>query len=409
LNSSAFDRLHQVRARAQRRRAFRNVVLGIGLCSVFLSGAASATGEAERGADLRPRMHEVYAALEKLLPLTRDRKLWADPARRADIEANLARLEKAAGAVESHAETRDQSFMILSRSLSAELADVKNRFDLGRLEESRFLLMQATSNCVACHERLPAKKDSPMGAALLEAMDVEDLPVYDRIHSQLVTRQFDAAMNDLEAAMVDPRERPQDLDFAGSLVDYLTVGIRVKRDPDRVIRHLKQFAARADLPHYLRNHVEEWIADLQRTKQLLDSKKPLADARKLVRRSPPSEARPLSRDATVTDLVASSLLLRFIDSMEGTARERAEAFYLLGVAESRGIDSPWIPQAATHLEMAIRLAPDAPFAESAYLALEESLYLDYGGVSGETPLPIDISTKLEELRDMVEADDEDDG
>ncbi len=367
-----------------------------------LTSAASAA-EVDKGAELRPRMHEVYAALEKLLPLTRDRTLWADPARKADIEANLARLAKAASAVETHAETRDQSFIILSRSLSAELVDVKTRFDLGRLEESRFLLMQATSNCVACHERLPAKKDSPMGASLLKAMDVEDLPVYDRIHSQLVTRQFDAAMNDLEAALFDPRERPQDLDFAGSLVDYLTVGIRVKRDPDRVIRHLRKFATRSDLPRYLRNHVEEWIADLERTKHLLESKKPLKDARKLVRRSPPGEARPLSRDTTVSDLVASSLLLRYIDSMEGTSRERAEAFYLLGVAESRGIDSPWIPQAATHLEWAIRLAPDAPFADSAYLALEESLYLDYGGVSGETPLPIDISTKLEELRQLVES------
>jgi len=374
-------------------------------CFVLASTLTSAAyaAEVDKGADLRPRMHEVYAALEQLLPLTRDRTLWADPARKADIEANLARLAKAASAVETHAETRDQSFIILSRSLSAELVDVKTRYDLGRLEESRFLLMQATSNCVACHERLPAKNDSPMGASLLKAMDVEDLPVYDRIHSQLVTRQFDAAMNDLEAALFDPRERPQDLDFAGSLVDYLTVGIRVKRDPDRVIRHLRKFATRSDLPRYLRNHVEEWIADLERTKHLLESKKPLKDARKLVRRSPPGESRPLSRDTTVSDLVASSLLLRYIDSMEGTSKERAEAFYLLGVAESRGIDSPWIPQAATHLEWAIRLAPDAPFADSAYLALEESLYLDYGGVSGETPLPIDISTKLEELRQLVES------
>ncbi len=388
------ERLHASRIHAAR------VLLTTCLALVWMAPAALAANE--QAAELRPRMHEVYAALEGLLPLTRDQKIWADPARRDEIEKNLDRLAKAATAVETHGQTRDQSFMMLSRSLAAELADVKNRFDLGRLEESRFLLMQATSNCVACHERLPAKSDSPMGAQLLEAMDVDDLPVYDRIHSQLVTRQFDAAMNDLEAALVDPRERPQDLDFAGSLVDYLTVGIRVKRDPDRVIRHLKQFSQRADLPRYLQSHVQEWIDDLQRTKHMLDSKRPLKDARKLVRRTGSGDARPLARDTTVSDLVASSLLLRFIDSQEGTSKERAEAFYLLGVAESRGIDSPWIPQASTHLEMAIRLAPDAPFAEAAYLALEESLYLGYGGVSGETPLPIDISTKLEELRRMVE-------
>lgn len=389
-----------------RARVLRTLAAAAAACFILPVTPVTA---ADSSADLKPRMHEVYAALEGLLPLTRDRKAWADPARHDEIEAALTRLAKAATSVEAHAKTRDQSFMLLSRSLSAELEDVKNRFSIGRVEESRFLLMQATSNCVACHERLPSSADSPMGAQLLKAMDVDDLPVYDRIHSQLVTRQFNAAMNDLESAMVDPRERPQDLDFAGSLIDYLTVGIRVQRDPDRVIRHLKRFGERLDLPRYLRRHVEEWITDLERTKGVLDSKKPLKDARKLVRRSPPAEARPLSRDTTVSDLVASSLLLRFIDSQEGSNADRAEAFYLLGVAEARGIDSPWIPQAATHLEMAIRLAPGAPFANAAYDALEESLYLDYGGVSGETPLPVDISTKLDELRTLVETGGDDRG
>jgi len=381
-------------------RVLRTLAAVLAACLVLPAAMADA---AESSADLKPRMHEVYAALEGLLPLTRDGKAWADPARHDEIEAALTRLAAAATSVEAHAKSRDQSFMLLSRSLSAELADVKNRFTIGRIEEARFLLMQATSNCVACHERLPSEGDSPMGAQLLKAMDVDDLAIYDRIHSQLVTRQFNAAMSDLESAMVDPRERPQDLDFAGSLVDYLTVGIRVQRDPDRVIRHLKRFAERLDLPRYLRRHVEQWVTDLERTKGALDSKNPLKDARKLIRRSPPAEARPLSRDTTVSDLVASSLLLRFIDSQKGSNKDRAEAFYLLGVAEARGIDSPWIPQAATHLEMAIRLAPGAPFANSAYDALEESLYLDYGGVSGETPLPVDISTKLDELRQLVES------
>ncbi len=393
------------RARGHDRVEWVSKRAALAACFIFLFASSSpvAAGDDASGAALKPRMHEVYAAIEVLLPLTRDTQVWADPARRDEIQANLDLLAQAATGVEAHGQSRDPSFMLLSRSLAADLTDVQHRFELGRLEESRFLLMQATSNCVACHERLPAQGDSPLGKSLLEAMDVGDLPVYDRIHSQLITRQFDTAMNDLEAALVDPRVRPQDLDFSGSLVDYLTVGVRVKRDPDRVIRHLKRFAKRADLPKYLSVHVDDWIEDLEDTKQALKSKKPLKDARKLVRHGDGDEPRPLSRDSTVTDIVASSLLLRFIDSQEGTPEERAEAFYLLGTAESRGIDSPWIPQAGTHLEMAIRLAPGAPFAENAYLALEESFYLDYGGVSGETPLPLDVSTKLEELMGLIAA------
>jgi len=376
------------------------VGLGLGLAAPPPAWAGS------QSADLKVGMLAVYGSIEQLLPLTLDPKVWADPARRADIQKALDQLAKNSSAIEKHAESRDQSFIMLSRSLSAEIQDVRHRFELGQLEESRYLLMQATSNCVTCHERLPSSSDFPMGKHLGEAMNLDDLDVAERIHTRLVTRQFDAALADLESAMADPRERPSDLDFSGSLVDYLTVGIRVKRDPDRIARHLRSFAKRPDVPRYLRKHVEQWVADLDETKGALNSKTPLVEARRLVRRGAPGDTRPLSRDTTVPDLVASSLLLRFIDGGKASNIERAEAFYLLGVAESRGIDSPWIPQAGVHLEFSIRLAPGAPFAGAAYDALEEYMYLNYGGVSGETPLPVDISTKLDELRELVEAQEE---
>lgn len=367
------------------------------------AGAKSKAEEDAQAKQLRTQMHAAYASIEQLLPLTLDPKTWADPARRATIQKQLDLLAQTSTAIERHASQRDQSFLMLSRSLSEEIEDVKHRFALGQLEESRYLLMQATSNCVTCHERLPSARDFPMGQRLGEAMDLDELPVDERIHTRLVTRQFDAAMADLETALADPRERPSDLDFSGSLVDYLTVGIRVKQDPDRVARHLRTFAKRPDVPRYLRKHVDQWVSDLEETKGALASKKPLVEARKLVRRSMvDGETRPLARDTTVPDLVASSLLLRFIGRDDVPTVEKAEAFYLLGVAESRGIDSPWIPQAGVHLEFAIRLAPGAPFANAAYDALEEYMYLNYGGVAGDTELPVDISAKLDELRELVE-------
>lgn len=391
-------------------------VTAVGLLVLGLVGGMSpawgkSQSKAEAGSktdagspELRSEMHAAYASIEELMPLTLDPKTWADPARRATIQKQLDQLARTSTAIEKHASQRDQSFLMLSRSLSEEIEDVKHRFSLGQLEESRYLLMQATSNCVTCHERLPSARDFPMGKRLSETMNLDDLPVDERIHTRLVTRQFDAAMIDLETALADPRERPSDLDFSGGLVDYLTVGIRVKQDPDRVARHLRTFAKRPDVPRYLRKHVDQWVSDLEATKSALTSKQPLVAARRLVRRgTPDGDTRPLARDTTVPDLVASSLLLRFIDQDDVSSVQKAEAFYLLGVAESRGIDSPWIPQAGVHLEFAVRLAPEAPFAGSAYDALEEYMYLNYGGVSGETALPVDITAKLDELRALLEA------
>jgi len=53
-----------------------------------------------------------------------------------------------------------------------------------------------------------------------------------------------------------------------------------------------------------------------------------------------------------------------------------------------------------YLETAIRLAPKAPFAEKAYLVLEERLVADYSG-SGGTHVPDDVKALLKELREMI--------
>jgi hypothetical protein len=107
--------------------------------------------------------------------------------------------------------------------------------------------------------------------------------------------------------------------------------------------------------------------------------------------------------ATITDLVASALLLRFIDEAQGATdrtQELAEAYYLLGKVEARSADSFWVPQASFHLELSIRLDPKSPDAEAALALYEEQLAFGYGGIESEI-LPVDLWATLEELRRLV--------
>ena len=60
----------------------------------------------------------------------------------------------------------------------------------------------------------------------------------------------------------------------------------------------------------------------------------------------------------------------------------------------------WVSQAGALLEASIRLAPKAPFAETAYAILEEETLLDYGGLDGEA-LPPDVAANLAELRGLL--------
>jgi hypothetical protein len=102
----------------------------------------------------------------------------------------------------------------------------------------------------------------------------------------------------------------------------------------------------------------------------------------------------------LADLLASGLLLRFIDAAQKSDPAVPEAFFLLGVTEARSLGVFWEPTSEFHFEMAIRLAPQSPFAEDALGLLRDQLDFAYGGSSG-VHLPADVQSNLQELEDLI--------
>ncbi|MBW2384351.1 MAG: hypothetical protein JRG92_11995 [Deltaproteobacteria bacterium] len=374
----------------------------VGVVGLLLVGHPTiATAEKKSDAQPRAEMSQVFEAITHLLPLSLSDERWSDPANRAEIQKWLDLLASRAVALESHAEQRDAGFRNLSRGLSSDVDEIRERFRAGRYEESRFFMIEATGNCVACHSRLPSARQFPLAEQLTNQLDFSRLSAHEKTQILVATRRFSDAMDVWEAAFVDPEITPGQLDMGGYLLDYLTIGLRVERNPARVRKTLVQFRARPDLPLYLGRHVDGWVRALDATKGDLERKDRLERARQLVRTRGTDVISPLGRDQVVYDLVAASLLLQYIDAAEEPGASVAEAYYLLGLVESRSVDSYWVPQAEFHLETAIRLAPGEPFARDAYAILEEYLILGYGGASG-SDLPTDVWSTLNELRRLID-------
>jgi len=378
--------------------------VGLAMLWMALAGTPAWSADAPASAHPRPRaeMQEVFKAVSALLPIAMSEQAWADPARRKEIQKWLDLLAQRSALVEQHAMKEDAGFRHLSQSLSADIEEVRERYRAGRLEESRFFMIQATGNCVACHSRLPSSGSFPMAERLIGKIDFDALSTHEQTQILVATRQFDRALSTWEKMFEDPTIPPGEFDLGGYLLDYMTIGIRVERDPDRVRKTLEKLAGRPDVPVYLRRHLAGWVHALRTSAADLRSKDRLERARELVLVRKDSSAAPLGREQTVYDLVASSLLLQLIDDEKVDGVRRAEAYYLLGVVESRTVDSHWVPQAEVHLESAIRMAPDAPFAEDAYAVLEEYVIIGWGGASS-TDLPADEWTRLRELRDLIDA------
>ena len=350
-------------------------------------------------AETRRIMREVFGALKDVLPLSLDEKRFADPAQRAAIRKSLAILSRNAGKLSGHGAGHDSSFEFLSASLARESAEIERRFAAGRYREAQFALHEFTENCVACHSRLPDPDDAQLSSRFMDEAQVAALPLPERAQLAMATRQFERALAAQEAMLTSPEFDIGSIDLLAYLDDYIEVCVRVKRDFARPARTLEAFAKRPDLRASLKSDVSQWVTDL-RAYAARPAVEGLEAGRKLAQETEAASEKGGEHALIVRFEVASGALLRYVASLPDGDARAAEAYYWLGVIESRVGRSFWLSQTEPYLEAAIRLAPGDPRAEKAYALLEEFVVGGYTGSSGEH-VPDDVRAWLDELKRLI--------
>lgn len=349
--------------------------------------------------DASPEMQGLFETAIPLLPRAMAQETWSAPEQRIAIGRGLDQLAQASATLGQHAVTRDLGFQNLSDSLAEDIERTRNHYAEGNFEESRASMVEIANTCAACHSRLPGRSDTrrpPLPGVLLA-----NLSLHEQSQVWVATRRFDKAMAVWETALADEMRAPGQLDIEGYLLDYMTIGLRVLQEPARVRSTFAGFSQRPDMPIYLQRHLAGWAIALAAIEAEQPPADPLLRARELAGAQGVPRPDLLGREQTVYDLAASSLLLRLIDDNRASPEELSEAYYLLGVVEARSVDSYWLPQAESHLEAAIRLAPGSPSAASAYALLEEYVVVGFGGADGDA-LPDTAFGKLQELEALIE-------
>lgn len=344
----------------------------------------------------RASMAEVVAALQVALPLALDEEAFNAPENQQALTAALERLRTVADALERHGLERDASFAFYSHSLAQDAAEISVRLREGRSEEARYFLNELVDTCVGCHSRLPGPSSSELGRTLYDAVDADHLPRTERIRLRIATRQFDEALADIEDLLRDDMVHPAQVDLGGFLEDYLRLAIRVRTNPQRAIGVLSDWQAKRDLPAYLDDLVSTWLVSLGELSSFDSPGNELAMARDLTQRARLLRRFPSDRRSVVFDLAVSGLLHAGLAGNALQGPERAEAYYLLGLAELHAAHLEWPAAPESYLEAAIREAPGSDPAREAYLLLEEEIVAGHTG-SGGTHLPEAVESWLSEL------------
>jgi tetratricopeptide (TPR) repeat protein len=343
-------------------------------------------------------MIEIVQALRVVIPLSLNGARFSDPANRVAADGALDSLARNAKRLEAHGSSPELGFAYLSESLARDSLDIQKRFSEGRIDEARFLLRHLTETCVACHSRLPDNRKRALGKSLVDEQAISALPREERVQFEVATRQFDRALATYESLFSDPDTSIAELDLSGDLENYLELCLRVQGDPDRAISNLERLASRKDLPKRLQPHVETWIESLRSLGDAPDGDA-IKRARELVK--PVLEDSRASGNSELVHLIAASgLLHRYVASTADSPERVGEAYYLLGVIESRIGRSFWTSQTEFFLETAIRMGPKERYADAAFALLEEFLVSGFTGSSG-AHVPPDVVQRLEELDELM--------
>jgi len=346
-------------------------------------------------------MNQIFEALTFLLPQSLDEEQFSDPNRRQEVLDWMGVLADSSTALGRHAEERDVDFRNLSHALARDVSELQERYRMGQSEGARYFITGLTRYCVTCHSRLANSQNFPLAQKLIAKIDMKALPFQEQTQILVATRQFDLALAQWESFFEAPDVTPTRMDVGGYLLDYLTVGIRVRRAPARVAHTLEKLAERKDTPIYLSRRLKIWASAVKTLTPALKAPQNLKKIQRLIHH-PPGDS-PLDREQLIYDLVASALILDYIDRSDDNDPNLAEVYYLLALAESRSVDTYWIPQTEFHLEVAIQLDPGGPFAKDAYALLEEHIAIGYGGVLNEETIPLDVWSKLQELQLLINA------
>ena len=378
----------------------RSLLAGALLASLGSWPALAGEPSPAEAAQLRDTMHQVFDALAVVLPLSLDDERFASPAEHARIQAALDALAKQAREVDAHTGRRDAGFGAISQSLGRDIDDARRQFMRGHYPEAQFALSQLTSNCVACHSRLPKARDFPLAAKLTDRPEVKSLEPIAQVRLLIATRQFGPALDLCEKRFADPAVPAVDLDMDGTLLSYLLVSVRVEHNLPRARAALAKFAARKDVPLYLSLNLKAWLLQLDELAAAPKAEPSLAHARSLIDKGRDLSQFPADRIALIYDLAASSDLMRWVAAPGQSKGELAEAYFLLGATTARIERADWVTEIEQDLESSIRIDPTGPYARTAYALLEEYTFEAFGGSEGVN-VPPDVEARLRELRGLI--------
>lgn len=384
-----------------RYRAASIAMLALCVMAVTAWQSTGAPSQQDETSAAQTSMRGIFFTLTMVYTLSLDAEQYEDPVNNAQIHGGLQALVANASELERHGAGLNPSYGYFRRSLANDAQDALTRFNEGQYMGSRFVVGKMTENCVSCHTKLPYEQDFDLGAEFINKSKIRKLKPEERVQIELALRQFETALATYDELFAEPEMSPENLALLGAFSGSMRLCVGAMDDPQRAAATLKKYGRRADLSAMFKTQLDGWIDALESADMNAAAGNELASARELINTAEAARSNPADRSGLVDYIIGSTLLNRYVESNPSNETELAEAFYLMGVAESRINRSYWVSETDYLLDQAIRTAPKSEVARQAYAFLAEYTISAHAETSAREVSP-DMRADLEELRKLIE-------
>jgi hypothetical protein len=331
-------------------------------------------------------MDSIFSDIQELLPLSLNEAGFADPRNKGMMEAKLGHLAENAGVLQKHAGHKTILFQHLATALAEDARKANEQYRLRHFGSAAFLVTNMTNTCTSCHSRIPALKDAPKPSDFLKKIEIDSLGIVEKVRILMVSRQFDAALTEIEKYFATSNEAIAGAYHGGLLIDYLTLTLRVKPDLDRAIKNIKLLVDRNKEPLGLSSDLNEVFSSLDMLAKQNLPKDPLAAGRAVIEQAKKDE-----QDSGMLPflLVSSRYFNTYLESNPTNPQELAELYYYLGLTSSRSNASFWTSESQAMWDYAIASAPTSKFAKLSLDRLCDQITWEYSGSMG-VDIPADV-------------------
>ena len=347
------------------------------------------------------QMKSMAANLEKLLPFVYSSSEFGDYENKEDI----AQLIKSFGnSVEVIPEHIGEALLGKDPLVKYSLERLKDSANLslkafkdGHLEYARNTLKSSMSSCFNCHTSNTLGPETNLSTSKI-APGFRMFPT-EKADYYVATRQYQKATDVLENVLQSPSsfyDSPHEQTAA--LKKYLSLEVRVKKDPKRAEKVLSQFVQNKKLPYYMAADVENWMQSLRDWSRESKVSNPATKARRLMQKAVRKQKSKGYQSAMIEHLRATSLLHEGLKKAT-TDKQRSDLYFSLGTSYDVLTELGLWDLPEVYFEACIRTSPKTNMARKCYRSFERNLILGFSGSAGIF-IPKEERARMAELKKL---------